>query len=78
MNWRGWLLGFVIMLLQTSMTAFNIVGQFPNTTEYQMVIILYPVVVGMIVTFLVKSPIPGAVLPPGIVNGVQNPLPLTK
>lgn len=72
MNMKGWILGFIITLLQTSVTGFNIMGQFPTATANQIVIVLYPVVVGMIVTFLVRSPIPGAVLPPGMITGANG------
>ncbi len=69
MNIKGWILGLIITILQSSITAFNILGQFPTATVNQLVIILYPVVVGMIVTFLIRSPFPGATLPPGLING---------
>lgn len=72
MNWRGWIWGLLLAFLTGSITAVNTIGQFPNATEYQLFLVTYPVIVGSILAFLMKSPFPGS-------KGVNNvPLPPTK
>lgn len=60
LNWTAWLWGCVVAMITGSITAVTAWGQFPNATELQLFLIVYPAIAGSFLAFLMKSPFPGS------------------
>jgi hypothetical protein len=69
MNWRAWIWGAIVSVLSGAYTGFTAWVEIPNPSDIQIIKIMVPALAGPFITFLMKSPFPGATgitLPPEV------------